>query len=225
MGALSRAPRALTAAVLVVVLVASMALAAASSPNRSVATADAVGKASFAYLGGLRKFAAAVLWLRIDPILHEYYASETLAEQTYMVPTLYAVIRLDPQFVNAYYVASWIVARKAGDAQGIALAREGLRANPQSGLLHANLLQLLYLTDRDKHAEEVLELTEATIGSGVYWTDEEQFYEGLAVARDVLLWDGQTERAARVEAALHELRDSGVGEGDHDHDGDGEQDH
>lgn len=220
-----RLTRPVVAALLVGVLIASMAAAAGSAPARSTTTTDVVGQASFAYLGGLRRFAAAVLWLRIDPLLHTYYAKESLADQTYMVPTLYAVIRLDPQFVNAYYVASWIVARRAGDAQGIALAREGLDANPRSGLLHANLIQLLFLADREANVAEISRLTERMTGSEIVWTDEEELFEGLAIARDVFSWRGDGDRASKIDETLAEMRERGVGTGDHDHDGDGEQDH
>ena len=106
-----------------------------------------LGQTGFAYLGGLRTFAAAVLWNRIEPVFHTYYGGVPLDEQTYMIPTLRLVVALNPQFTQAYYISSYMV-YKHSPAEGIALAEEGLARNPDSGILHANLAQLLFIDDR-----------------------------------------------------------------------------
>ncbi|PKQ29104.1 MAG: hypothetical protein CVT60_07060, partial [Actinobacteria bacterium HGW-Actinobacteria-10] len=84
-------------------------MAVGTSP---VETGLAVGRATFAYLSGLRIFAAQVLWNRIEPLFHEYYEAVPLREQLYMLPTLNAVNMLDPQFQQPYYIAPWILARQ-----------------------------------------------------------------------------------------------------------------
>jgi hypothetical protein len=188
-------------------------------------TAGAVGRTGFAYLSGVRTFAAAVIWNRIDPIFHEYYDGVDLSEQTYMVPSMYLVTWLDPEFTQAYYVSSWIVSKRVGTAAGIELAREGLAKNPDSGLMHLNLAQLLLLEDRELHAQESARLAEQMFTGELRWTDDEERFEGIAVARDVYLATGRLERADQAGELLEHLRESGIGLGDHDHDGDGEQDH
>ncbi len=220
-----RALRPLLSSAFAALLAASLAAGALTAPGASSATAEVVGRAGFAYLGGLRRFAAAVLWNRIEPVFHEYYSGVALDEQTYMMPTLHAVIRLDPQFVQAYYVASYIVFRKEGRSEGIAIARQGLAANPESGLMHANLLQLLLIEDRVGNAAEIGRLADAITRGGLAWMDAEDRFEGLATARDGLRVLGETQRAEQIEAVLENMRRSGIGLGDHDHDGDGKQDH
>ncbi len=62
------------AVVLVVVLLLSQGLATATAPPDGLAsTGRVLGQTGFAFLGGLRTFAAAVLWNRIEPVFHEYY--------------------------------------------------------------------------------------------------------------------------------------------------------
>lgn len=225
MGVSVRMTRSVLTGLFALLLIASLALGAVSAPSASSATGTVVGQTGFAYLGGLRKFAAAVLWNRLEPVFHAYYAGVPLAEQTYMMPTLYAVIRLDPQFQQAYYVASWIAYTRVSKDEGLAIARDGLAANPRSGLMHSNLLQLLFLQDASKNAPEIGRLIDAVTGGSLQWMDAEERFEGLATARDALRAMGQTERAQRIEAELARMREAGIGLGDHDHDGDGKQDH
>lgn len=211
---------------LAALLVLSMGVTSLSAPRAGITSAgDSLGQTGFAYLGGLRKFAAAVLWNRIEPLHHEYYDDVSLSDQRYMVPVMYMVTALDPQFEQAYYVSSWIVRERVGDSQGIALARQGLKNNPDSGLMHQNLLQLLILSDRQLHAAEIIRITDRVAGNQLQWVDDEDRFEGLAVARDALILQGQVERAQALSEELVLLRARGVGQGDHDHDGDGKQDH
>ena len=57
------------AVVLVVVLLLSQGLATVTAPPGGLAsTGRVLGQTGFAFLGGLRTFAAAVLWNRIEPV-------------------------------------------------------------------------------------------------------------------------------------------------------------
>ncbi len=61
-------------ALLLVALIGGQALASATAPPGGVAaTGRVIGQTSFAYLGGLRTFAAAVLWNRLEPLFDGYY--------------------------------------------------------------------------------------------------------------------------------------------------------
>lgn len=213
------------AVLLVVVLGVSQLTAWHVQEGAAISTGAAVGRTTYAYLGGLRKFAAAVLWNRIEPLFHAYYSEVPLSEQTYVLPSLYAVTALDPQFVQAYYVASWVVARGADLDDGVELAREGVRRNPDAGLLQTNLTQLLMLRGDPADTDEMERRARLIASDALAWVDEEEHFEGLAVARDVLLRAGDAAAASDVDARLQEMREHGTGLGDHDHDGDGKQDH
>lgn len=215
-------------AVALALLFASQALSAAALPLRAsrADTGRVTGRAAFAYLGGLRKFAASVLWNRLEPQFHEYYGGGgSIANHAYMVPTLAAVQMLDPQFVQAYYISSYIVAKREGNEAGIAIARQGVANNPRSGLLRANLAQLLYLEDREANKKELAQQAKAALGDDTYWRDDDELFEGLAVFRDVTRSLGEEQTAVTLEHRLEQLRAQGAGAGDHDHDGDGKQDH
>ena len=206
-------------------LLASQALASSAMPPDRVATGKLAGQAAFAYLGGLRIFAAAVLWNRIEPQFHDYYGGQTFAEQEFMVPTLAMVQTLDPQFTQAYYLSSYMIARRGDSDLGIEIARDGIRNNPQSGLLHMNLTQLLYLQDRNANLDELVEISKAGLGDDIQWDGGEELFEAYAVFRDVFRVAGDDRYVTRLDEELDALREQGVGLGDHDHDGDGIQDH
>lgn len=211
---------------LLVLLLASQALAQASAPPSGTSSAGrSIGRTGFAYLGGLRTFGAAVLWNRIDPLLHEYYNGAPLGEQTYMMPTMWLVTTLDPQFEQAYYVASWIAFERLTHGEGIAIARSGVSNNPKSGLLRANLVQLLFIEGLSANRAEIEGNLDLILGTTLEWADEDEYYEGLAITVEPLKAVGRTELAEEVQQGLDEMRDKGVGAGDHDHDGDGVQDH
>lgn len=211
----------------VVALMATQALAAWSAPAAPAADAGQVaGRAAFAYLGGLRTFTAAVLWNRLEPQFHEYYADEaSVADLDYMVPTLALVQALDPQFTQAYYLSSYIVAKREGYPAGIAIAREGVRHNPRSGLMRTNLAQLLLLDDAKAHEAEMLEQAKVALSEQAQWRDDDEVFEGYVVFRDVMRSAGKQKVAEVLDAQIEALRGKGAGAGDHDHDGNGKQDH
>ncbi len=209
-----------------VLLFSAQALAVTAAPqDAGVGATSSVGRTGFAYLGGLRRFVAAVLWNRLDPQFHEYYEGIPLAKQTYMMPTLNMVTVLDPQFEQAYYLASWLARISVSEEEGLAIARRGLEANPRSGLLTSNLAQLLYIEDAQANQAQIEPLIDEIMSDTLTWMDEEALYEGVIVARDALAKYGRLEDSARLDQVLERMREAGAGAGDHDHDGDGVQDH
>lgn len=211
---------------LIVALLAGQWIAAANTPATGVAgTGRVLGKTGFAYLGGLRTFAAAVLWNRLDPQFHEYYGGRQLKELDFMIPTMHAVVVLDPQFTEAYRVSSYIVFGSVGHEQGIEIAEQGVANNPLSGIMRANLAQLLFLTDKSANREAILEHVRLGLRPDTVWANGDEEYEGLATLKGVAVGLGSTEGVSEYEARLAELRNEGAGAGDHDHDGDGKQDH
>lgn len=186
------------------------------------ATPRVIGRAGWSYLGGLRTFAAAVMWNRIEPIFHSYYRGVPLGEQRYMLPWVALVTALDPSLLDPWYVGSWIVARNGKVEEGIELARRGMEANPRSGLLAVSYAQMLFLFRSD--AEGALPHVRGALGSEMTWRSSGEQYEGYAIARDILRANGLEAEARRVESEMQELgRRIEAGEGaadehdDHDH--------
>lgn len=208
------------AAVLTGVLLASQALVNVEAPDR-----DTSAGSRFAFMGGLRIFAANVLWNRIEPQFHEYYSGISLTDQTYMMPTLRAVTYLNPQFPQAYYVATWIAYKNVGMRDALEIARAGVENNPSSGTMHANLVQMLFIQDAEKNSAEMIEHVRLILSGTLTWTDDDNYYEGLAVTVEPLKNAGEADVAEVVLDELERMRVQGVGAGDHDHDGDGAQDH
>lgn len=213
------------AVVLVVVLLLSQGLATVTAPpDRLASTGRVLGQTGFAFLGGLRTFAAAVLWNRIEPVFHEYYSGVSLNEQKYMIPTLRLVVALDPQFTQAYYISSYIVF-DASHEEGLSLAKLGIANNPDAGVLHANLAQLLFIDDKVAHRAEIMEQVALGSAPSAQWSDDAQRYEGFATMSQALTGIGETQAARALQARMSQVK-ARVGDvGDHDHDGDGKQDH
>ncbi len=217
---------AVTAVFVVAILLAGQWVAAATAPSAGVAdTGRVIGRTGFAYLSGIRTFAAAALWNRLDPQFHEYYHDRQLKDLDFMMPTMRLVVALDPQFTQAYQVSSYIIFRKVGEEQGLEIAREGTANNPNSGIMHSNLAQLLLIHDPEGSRLEALQSVSNGLAPGTVWPNEEVEYEGLATMRGVLVALEAPQAVPAIEARLAQLRSHGSEIGDHDHDGDGKQDH
>lgn len=204
---------------LAVALVAVFALSSAAAllqPPRQVANGgQVIGQTTFAYLGGLRRFAAAVLWNRIDPQYDTYYANKSLADMTFMLPTIRMVQSLDPQFEQTYYVAAWIIARRGDRQGGIDIARDGVAANPRAGLMYANLIQLLTYDavarhDTTLHVADEVKLAQRALALNVVWASDSDRFEGYAVFREAFSKAGMKAQAAAMQAELERMSSSGV---------------
>lgn len=194
----------LLAAVFVALAVGGQAAGEAVMPSSErAATPRLVGRAGWSYLGGLRTFAAAVMWNRIDPIYHAYYRDVPLDEQRYMLPWIALVTALDPSLLDPWYVGSWIVARNGNVDEGIALARRGMEANPRSGLLAASYAQMLYVFKRD--AKAALPYARRALEPQMDWRSLAEQYEGYAAMRDILRANGLDDEVREVESRLQDL--------------------
>ena len=170
------------AVALVGVLLAGQAAADAMVPAGRADTGRSLGRTSMAFLTGLRTFGAAVLWNRLDPQFHEYYNSKPIELQTFMMPTIWMVVTLDPQFVQAYYLAPYVLMKSGHVAEGWSLAREGVRDNPTSGLLLGSYAELLLIVKKDpKAAAKEADLMRA---KDVYWSNPLEEWQALTAARD-----------------------------------------
>lgn len=223
-----------TVAVVVVLLLAVLfgqALADASVSASTIAassanTGEVLGRASFAYLTGIRVFAAQVLWNRLEPVLHEYYGGVALRDQTYVLTTFNMITLLDPQFEQTYYIGPWILAQRGSIDQAISLAKQGVENVPNSGLLRASYAQILLLHGDD--LEAAVEQTDIAVSDSVVWVDAIEQHDAYGVLRSVYMRAGMQKEADEVLRVIEQL-DAQIGDQlpaqAHDHDGDGEPDH
>lgn len=199
------------AAVLIVVMFAGSALASASQPAGGYAsTGRLLGKTSFAFLGGLRTFTAAVLWNRLEPQFDEYYANKKLSEQVQLLPTMRVVTLLDPQFPQAYYNASFIIAIRGDQAGGLRIAQEGIDNNPKAGILRANIIQILMIQDRKANLSACLEQARIGLQPDMFWQNADDQFEGYATFRTVYDLAGDKEMVAKITAVLEQLKQDGA---------------
>ena len=201
-------------AVLLAALVGAQALAVASAPaGATVSTGSMLGQTGFEYLGGLRRFAAAALWNRLDPQFHEYGNGKSIDERLEFLPTMRLVQILDPQFEQAYYVSAFMLARLDRMPQALEIAREGVANNPNSGLMRANYVQLLLMQDKVKNLPEALKQAKAGIEPGTVWASTDDQYEGYAIFRSTFSQAGDTVAAERMITAQKALSAQGAGLG------------
>lgn len=195
-------------AALVVVLLATFAIGqicadSIISPAERSGAGEIVGRAGYSYLSGLRTFAAAVLWNRMEPLQHSYYEDMPLDQHLFVLPTIYIVTRLDPTLLDPYYVGSWIIARNGKIQEGLDLARQGMEANPQSGLMYASYAQMLFILEHDPKA--ALPYARKALEPQMTWRSLEEQFEGYAVVRDILEQNGMTTEADQVQAEMDRI--------------------
>jgi hypothetical protein len=175
-------------------------VAAPSAPNGAL-TGEAMGRAGFAYLTGLRKFAAALLWNRLDPQMHQYYGGHVgLGKMIFMLPNIKAITMLDPQFVEAYYVAPEILIESGHVQTGLALAKEGVTNNPKSGELLTSYEQYLLTVSKDVPA--ALRYADMATRPDTVWRSDEERFDGLAIVRDTYKMGGLPAKEAAVQAVM-----------------------
>jgi hypothetical protein len=180
-------------------------------PNGAL-TGQAMGRASFAYMTGLRRFAAALLWNRLEPQMHEYYGGAGLGKMVFMLPNIKAIVTLDPNFVEAYYVAPEILIESAS-RPGISaaeaarrlktaldLAMEGAANNPKSGLAVVSCAELLFTRGKDLPA--ALPYAKAALAPGIVWRNDEEQWDMYAVLRAIFTKSGDTALVLQVQSVM-----------------------
>ncbi len=190
------------AILLLAVLLASQAAAdGLVPPSEHAATGVLVGRAGFAYLTGMREFAAAALWNRLDPINDGYYNGVPLGEKTFLVPSFRLITWLDPAFEEPYYVGPWLLYDAGEKSTALQMAQEGVRSNPESAYLRSSYAQLLLtegrLADARKQADMVMTET---------WKDPAKEFEALATLEIIFNKTGRHDLAQAVVAERERLR-------------------
>ncbi|KAF0209136.1 MAG: hypothetical protein FD171_777 [Actinobacteria bacterium] len=211
---------------LLVVLAGQYAGDSIMGAQSSTATVAAVGRASTSYLTGIRTYAAAVLWNRIEPLLHGYYDGVPLTEQRYMLSTIALVEWLSPSFAPAYYVGPWILIRNDKVAEGMAMAKAGVEQAPDSGMCRQSYAQLLVLESKDLRGA-VVQAT-AALGPGIVWADATEQVNAYASLEQIFRQAGETAQADFVKSEIDRIDasiENSSTEDVHDHNGDGVSDH
>ena len=202
---------AIVAVLCVALLLGAQALASASAPTGGIATTGRVlGQTGYAYLGGLRTFAAALLWNRLDPIFHGYYHESFDKDFAVFMPDISLVLALDPQFQQAYYVASYFLASNGHLDTGVSLAKEAVANNPKSGLLRANLIEILRMQDPKKNLPEIVKQTQIGVQPDMTYANIDDAYESLGVFRSVYMETHDTAMAARLREVQKQLAAQGA---------------
>jgi hypothetical protein len=203
----------LTFVLLFALLFGAQALAGATAPAGGVAsTGRLLGQTSFAYLGGLRTFAAALLWNRLEPIFDGYYGSFDSSFQTFL-PTMRLVQVLDPQFEQSYYVTSFWMQRTGRSAEALRVAEDGLKNNPKSGILHANLAQLLFIQSKGKVSPRLLAIATEGVGPNVTWANSDDQFEGYGVFRAIFDHTDNKAASKAIRAAQAVMKANGAAPG------------
>ena len=204
----------LVAVALVVTILAAQGIAAYSAPSEAtVSTGALLGRTGFEYLGGLRKFAAAALWNRLEPQFHQYGNGKPINERLDFLPTMRLVQILDPQFQQSYYVASWMLSQIGRMPQALDIARDGIASNPNAGLMRANYAQLLLMQDKVKNLPEALKQARAGTASDTTWETPDDQFEGYGIFRTVFNLAGDKVSAQKMNEAQKALTTQGAGLG------------
>lgn len=180
-------------------------------------TGATVGRAASSYLAGLRVYAAAALWNRIDPLLHYYYVNVPIDQQRYLLTTIAMVQALDPHAVRSYSLGAWLLVRNDRVDDGIAMSERGVQENPDSGIALASLAQIQWLYgDKDR----ALEVAARAMDPEVIWPGPNETYTWFATLRDIFKAEGRTDMAAEADARmLHLEQDHGATTGGSDENG------
>lgn len=202
-----------TLVLIVAVLIGGQGLAASSAPPDGVAsTGRLIGQTSYAYLGGLRVFAADVLWNRLEPLFDGYYGH---FDSTFAVflPSISLVLALDPHFEQAYYVTAYWLQHQGRPGPALALAELGLKNIPNSGLMYANLAQILFVADPVKNLPRALQLARVGIGPGVVWSNSDDQFEGYGIFAAIFDRAGDKKTVAAIRKAQQALKAAGAAPG------------
>jgi tetratricopeptide (TPR) repeat protein len=204
----------LAALLLVVAILGAQTLAAVSAPAGATASTGAMlGQTGFEYLGGLRKFAAAALWNRLEPQFHEYGQGKSIDQRVEFLPTMRLVQILDPQFEQSYYVSAFVLARRGRMLQALEIARAGIAHNPKSGLMRANYVQLLLIQDKFKNLPEALKQARVGTQADTLWASGDDQFEGYGIFRAAFKLAADAAAVDRMNAAQEALRARGAGLG------------
>ncbi len=158
---------------------------------------EQIGQVFWSYLGGAKSIVIAYLWLKIDRIHHEYYGD--LGKERELIPLYRLVTWIDPHFVDAYYVGSYMLQLFQRPKEALEFAEEGVAFNPKSSKLLLNLGQLYFIQKNYSTSIKYLEKAKALS------KDEAEKFIILSTLKIAYLKEGQFEKAERVMKIIKKM--------------------
>lgn len=218
---------AVTGAVLILLLAASAVQVSLDRSEDTHAAWDRTspletGRSVLDILGGVRQTLAAYMWTKTDDVHHHYYGGDISREQS-LYPYYWLITRLDPNYSLAYYYASYMLCRMGKVDEGLRLAKEGVRNNPDSALLQENLASIYLFFKKDPakalyHGRKAIDMAESEEDRFVY--EQLQRVIERALAGEIRIPDPiPFQEALRLNSETHDH------EHDHEHEHEGEEDH
>lgn len=193
------------------VIIGAQGLAAAAAPSSTqLSQSKVIGQAGFAYLGGLRMALAGLLYQRLDPQFHQYLAGKPIQDRNDLLPSIRIIQMLNPQLEQPYYYVSYILMLKGRMPDALALAKQGVQNNPESGLLRANYAQLLMVQNRTKNLPEMLRQTHAGLSQNVTFSSIDDQFESYGIFRVVYKLAGDEAMVSKLDAAQAKLKAAGA---------------
>jgi len=171
-----------------------------------------VGQAGFAYLGGLRMMMAGLLYQRLDPQFHQYLTDRRIQDRIDLLPSIRIIQMLNPQLEQPYYYVSYILYLKGRMNDALALAKQGVANNPQSGLLRANYVQLLMVQDRAANLPEMLRQTRIGLSKDATFSSIDDQFESYGIFRTVYILEGDSRMVKILDAEQKRLLAAGARE-------------
>lgn len=196
----------IVAVICICLIVGAQALAAASAPKAGTLSQTAVvGQAGFAYLGGLRLFGAGLLYARLDTQLHQYNSGKNIKDRLDLLPTIRLVQALNPQLEQPYYYVSFVLQQRGMHKEALALAQDGIKANPTSGLLRASYVQLLMMQDRKGNLPTMIQQAQAGLSPKAQYSSVDSQFWSYGVYKSVAHLAGDKEAEQAINAAQQQL--------------------
>ena len=201
----------LIVALCVALIVGAQGLAAASAPsNVQLSESRVIGQAGFAYLGGLRVMLAGLLYERLDPQFHQYILDRRIQDRIDLLPSIRLIQALNPQLEQPYYYVSYILFRRGRVNDAVALAKQGVANNPQSGLLRANYVQLLMVQNRKANLAEMLRQTRIGLSKDATFSSIDDQFESYGIFRTTYTLAGDQQMVQELKAEQKRLAAEGA---------------
>jgi hypothetical protein len=148
------APLAAAAVLLAAASLTEASLGASARQSQWYRARQASGSPAAAQVAGqFRTVGANLLWVKIESYHHEQEKrGKSWTQNGDLLPLLRATTYLDPHFVEAYSVHSYMLAANKHYDEALTLLHEGIRNNPKSSELYegAGLIYARYLKQTEK---------------------------------------------------------------------------
>ena len=194
----------LVAAALVFALLAGQWAVAATSPPTGVADTGRLGKTGFAYLGGIRTFAAAALWNHLDPQFDGYYSGSLKKAVSHVAHDVHGRDSGPAVHAGVSSGVDWSSEQAIRSRESRSPVREWPTTRTPESCTPISLSYCCSTTGANR--KEALANAQEGVRPGTLWANSDEEYEGLATIRGVLNALGATDAVPAISARLDRLR-------------------